>query len=77
MTARVRSCLEETFKIDDKMSTRTFKLKKSVVPLKEDHTFQEEEEVIIIRQKNCNSIMIKELEHEKIYLKKQIKELEE
>ena len=27
VTARVRSCLEETFKIDDKMSTRTFKLK--------------------------------------------------
>ena len=59
------------------MSTRTFKLKKSVVPLKEDQPFQEEEEVIIIRQKNYNSIMIKELEHEKIYLKKQIKELEE
>jgi len=44
--------LEETYKIDGKMRTRTFKQEKSVIPLKEDHPFQEEEEVIIIHKKD-------------------------
>jgi len=70
-TSRVRSCLEETFKIDGKMRIRTFKQEKSMVPLKDDHPFQENEEVIIISPKDCETIlfMIKELEHDKKHLK--------
>gem|GEM_PF-2611428 len=77
MSCRVRSSLEETYKIDGKMRKRTFKPKKFVVNLKDDHPFQADEEVIIINQKDYETILflIKELEHDKKQLKKQIKDL--
>jgi hypothetical protein len=79
VSSRVRSCLEETYKIDEKTRTHTFNQEKCMIPLKKDHPFQENEKVTIIRQKDYDSIllMIKELEHDKDYLKRQIKDLKD
>ncbi|MGB9936147.1 MAG: hypothetical protein ACPK7O_00360 [Methanobacterium sp.] len=75
--ARVRKCIDETSIIDRKMRTRTLKYEKYIISLSDNHPFERDEFVKVLRKVDFDKIgeIIKELKKERNQLKNQIDEL--